>query len=147
MTLIRTTASRVREEQPSSLVKQLLEQMLYRTGRRPSPSEQTSWRRSLSTFATDLVDAGLDDVRIGNWGRPWNSKSDRKIGDAPPSALWATEDGGFGQIGCVYTAQGFEYDWSGVIIGDDLVWGDGRFVTVRDNNRDPNFRSKTLVRR
>lgn len=62
-----------------------------------------------------------DDVQIEAWTRPWNSKSDRRVGEAPPSALWATEDGGFGQVGCVYTAQGFEYDWNGVIIGDDLV--------------------------
>ncbi|MGH3634163.1 DNA/RNA helicase domain-containing protein [Mycobacterium sp.] len=87
----------------------------------------------------------VDDVQIGDWARPWNSKSNRRIGEAPPSALWSTEDGGFGQVGCVYTAQGFEYDWNGVIIGDDLVWRDGRFVTVRQANRDPNFRSKVAV--
>ena len=88
----------------------------------------------------------VPDVEIGDWARPWNSKSDRRIGDAPPSALWATEDGGFGQVGCVYTAQGFEYDWNGVIIGPDLVWRDGRFITVRSANKDPNFRSQTQSR-
>ena len=87
----------------------------------------------------------VPDVQIGTWSRPWNSKSDRRVGDAPPSALWATDDGGFGQVGCIYTAQGFEYDWNGVILGPDLVWRDGRFVTVRQANRDPDFRnSKTL---
>jgi hypothetical protein len=87
----------------------------------------------------------VSDVQIGTWSRPWNSKSDRRIGDAPPSALWATDDGGFGQVGCIYTAQGFEYDWNGVIIGPDLVWREGRFMTVRQANRDPDFRnSKTL---
>ncbi|MEU4087664.1 DNA/RNA helicase domain-containing protein [Streptomyces aureus] len=25
-------------------------------------------------------------------------------------------------MGCIYTAQGFEYDWSGVIFGPGLVW-------------------------
>jgi uncharacterized protein len=25
-------------------------------------------------------------------------------------------------VGCVYTAQGFEYDFAGVIFGRDLVW-------------------------
>lgn len=83
----------------------------------------------------------VPDVRIGSWARPWNSKSDRRIGDAPPSALWATDDGGFGQVGCVYTAQGFEYDWNGVILGPDLVWREGCFVTVREANRDPEFRN------
>lgn len=85
------------------------------------------------------------DVQMGDWARPWNSKSDRRIGDAPPSALWATEDGGFGQVGCIYTAQGFEYDWNGVIIGPDLVWRDGRFISVRSANKDPDFRNQTAV--
>ncbi|MBM7366556.1 DUF2075 domain-containing protein [Gordonia hydrophobica] len=87
----------------------------------------------------------VPDVEIGDWKRPWNSKSDRRIGDAPPSALWATQEGGFDQVGCVYTAQGFEYDWNGVILGPDLVWRDGRFVTVRAANKDPDFRSRTKV--
>lgn len=87
----------------------------------------------------------VSDVRIGAWSRPWNSKSDRRIGDAPPAPLWATEAGGFDQVGCVYTAQGFEYDWNGVIIGPDLVWRDGQFTTVRNANRDPDMRSTAKV--
>ena len=45
-------------------MEQLLEQMLYRTGRRPAPAEQTSWKRSLPILAADLVDAGLGDVEM-----------------------------------------------------------------------------------
>lgn len=33
-----------------------------------------------------------------------------------------SDPAGFGQVGCVYTAQGFEYPWNGVILGRDLVW-------------------------
>ena len=87
----------------------------------------------------------VPDVRFGGWARPWNTKGDKRVGDAPPAALWATEPGGFGQVGCVYTAQGFEYDWSGVILGPDLVWRDGRFVSQRAQNRDPDFRNRTAV--
>lgn len=95
---------------------------------------------------SDPVDGKLvPDVQIGSWARPWNAKGERRVGDAPPSPLWATEDGGFGQVGCVYTAQGFEYDWSGVILGPDLVWRDGRFTTVRSANKDPMFRSAKSV--
>lgn len=87
----------------------------------------------------------VPDVRVGGWSRPWNLKGDRRIGDAPPAALWATEDGGFGQVGCVYTAQGFEYDWSGVILGPDLVWRNGSFVSHRAENKDPDFRNRSKV--
>jgi hypothetical protein len=79
----------------------------------------------------------IPDVVIGDWARPWNAKGDRSVGGAPPSALWATLDGGFDQVGCVYTAQGFEYDWNGVIIGPDLVYRHGRLVTVRGASKDP----------
>ncbi|MFG2532568.1 DNA/RNA helicase domain-containing protein [Streptomyces sp. NPDC048516] len=83
------------------------------------------------------------DVVIGNWARPWNLRGDRSVSGAPPSALWATDPAGFGQIGCVYTAQGFEYDWSGVIIGPDLVWRGDRWVTDRTASRDPVFKKST----
>jgi hypothetical protein len=85
------------------------------------------------------------DVQIDEWSKPWNVKGDRAVGDAPPAPLWAHDPRGLGQVGCVYTAQGFEYDWSGVIIGPDLVWRDGRFVSRREHNRDPDFRNRTRV--
>lgn len=84
------------------------------------------------------------DVRIGDWQKPWNNPEKRRIGGAPQSYFWATGDGGFDQVGCIYTAQGFEYDWSGVIIGPDLVWRDGGFRTVRSANVDPALRRKSL---
>lgn len=84
----------------------------------------------------------VPDVKIDGWERPWNVKGDRRVGDAPEAALWATDDGGFGQVGCVYTAQGFEYDWNGVILGPDILWRDGGFVTDRSANRDPDFRNR-----
>jgi hypothetical protein len=86
-----------------------------------------------------------DDVRIGSWSRPWNVKGDRRVGEAPPSALWASQPGGFEQVGCVYTAQGFEYDWNGVILGPDLVRRDGAWVTLRSANKDPDFRNRNAV--
>lgn len=90
-------------------------------------------------------DTLVHDVRVGDWSRPWNVKGDRAMGNAPASALWATMDGGFGQVGCVYTAQGFEYDWSGVIIGPDLVYRDGGLVTVRTASRDPELKKRDVT--
>ena len=85
------------------------------------------------------------DVRVGGWARPWNLKGERAVGGAPPASLWATSEGGFDQVGCVYTAQGFEYDWNGVILGPDLVWRDGRWITRRSENKDPDFRNRNRV--
>ena len=87
----------------------------------------------------------VPDVVIGDWSRPWNLKGERSIGGAPPAAMWATDPAGFGQVGCVYTAQGFEYDHAGVILGPDLVWRSDRWVTVREASKDPDFRSRKTV--
>ncbi|MEU7932436.1 DUF2075 domain-containing protein [Micromonospora echinofusca] len=90
-------------------------------------------------------DTLIPDVQVGIWSRPWNVKSDRSVGEAPGSAFWATDPNGFGQVGCVYTAQGFEYEWSGVIIGPDLVARDGQLVTRRSESKDPAFRSRKAL--
>ncbi|MFB9193285.1 DNA/RNA helicase domain-containing protein [Actinomadura verrucosospora] len=85
----------------------------------------------------------VPDVRIGDWERPWNVKSTSRVGDAPPKQLWATADGGFGQIGCIYTAQGLEFDWTGVLIGPDLVARNGRLTPERSGNLDPDLGLKS----
>ena len=62
------------------------------------------------------------DVQIGSYKRPWNARSEfvnLKKG-IPKADYWAYEDGGIDQIGCIYTAQGFEFDYVGVIFGKDL---------------------------
>lgn len=83
------------------------------------------------------------DVIVGDWARPWNVFGERGVAGAPPAALWATDPAGFDQVGCVYTAQGFEYDWSGVIIGPDLVWRGDRWVVDRAASKDPVFTKAT----
>ena len=84
----------------------------------------------------------VDDVHIGSWKRPWNAKSEgkRAVPGVPESDFWATDSRGFGQVGCVYTAQGFEYDWSGVIFGPDLVRRDGMWVPSRSDSKDPSVK-------
>ncbi|MBA2642622.1 MAG: DUF2075 domain-containing protein, partial [Actinobacteria bacterium] len=64
------------------------------------------------------------DVVVGDWSMPWNAKPDagRLAAGIPKSNYWASDAGGLEQVGCVYTAQGFEYDYAGVIFGRDLVY-------------------------
>lgn len=76
------------------------------------------------------------DVEIGDWHRPWNNKKSSSHGGAPGTPYWASDPAGFEQVGCVYTAQGFEYDYSGVIIGPDLVWRDDRWVARPEWSHD-----------
>ncbi|WP_090972537.1 DUF2075 domain-containing protein [Nocardioides exalbidus] len=80
------------------------------------------------------------DVQIGDWKRPWNNPKDTKVGAAPGRPFWASDPAGFEQVGCVYTAQGFEYDYSGVIFGDDLVWRTDRWEARPDRSKDNQVR-------
>lgn len=56
----------------------------------------------------------VKDVLIGDFKMPWEKK------DA--FWKWATDDSGMEQVGTVYTAQGFEFDYIAVIFGNDLVY-------------------------
>jgi DUF2075 family protein len=63
-----------------------------------------------------------DDVVIGDYRRPWDARPEaRKLAKGIPKAtLWADDPNGINQVGCVYNAQGFEFDYVGVIMGPDL---------------------------
>lgn len=64
----------------------------------------------------------IEDVQIGDYKRAWNARdglTGMKAG-IPKSQFWAYDPNGIDQIGCVYTAQGFEFDYVGVIFGTDL---------------------------
>jgi hypothetical protein len=56
----------------------------------------------------------VDDVVIGDYRRPWNARSDagRLAPGIPKESLWAHQSEGLEQVGCVYTAQGFEFDYA-----------------------------------
>ncbi|WP_245677089.1 DUF2075 domain-containing protein [Nocardia acidivorans] len=79
----------------------------------------------------------VDDVVIGEWRRPWNAREGKRVPDVPISDFWASDDRGFGQVGCVYTAQGFEYDWAGVIFGPDFVRRGDRWEARQQFSHDP----------
>ncbi len=82
----------------------------------------------------------LPDVKVGEWSMPWNAKAEaRRLGPGiPKSDFWASAKEGIDQVGCVYTAQGFEFDYVGVIFGPDLVYRpmDGGWVGQREQSND-----------
>jgi len=65
----------------------------------------------------------VKDVVIGDFAMPWETHD--KV--TPPKGYvkwyeWAYKPEGIKQVGCIYTAQGFEFDYIGVIIGNDLKY-------------------------
>jgi len=104
-----------------------------------SPTElENSIRKKVSQGHTGRVVAGFcwewsmpnedgtlkDDVVIGDYKRPWDAKPEasRLAPGIPKAELWAYDPNGINQIGCIYTAQGFEFDYVGVIFGPDLTY-------------------------
>ncbi len=100
----------------------------------------------------------VDDVVIGDWQRPWNAKptAGRLAPGIPSSNAWAIDPEGVHQVGCVYTAQGFEFDRVGVIWGEDLVWRAGNgwvaqaqhsfdSVVKRADKKDPEFYRRLIA--
>ena len=69
--------------------------------------------------------------------RPWDAKPEaRKLAPGIPKAsLWAYDPNGINQVGCIYTAQGFESDYVGVIVGPDLVYNFEKQTWIGDPTR------------
>jgi DUF2075 family protein len=64
-----------------------------------------------------------NDVVIGDFQMPWEGKPGYTLAKGiPPAHWWAYDPDGVNQVGCIYTIQGFEFDYVGVIFGKDLVY-------------------------
>ncbi|MBN2101480.1 MAG: DUF2075 domain-containing protein [Candidatus Aenigmarchaeota archaeon] len=80
------------------------------------------------------------DVKIGSFEMPWETHD--KIN--PPEGYvrwyeWAYKPEGIKQVGCIYTAQGFEFDYIGVIVGPDLKYSKDEdcLIADREETKDP----------
>jgi uncharacterized protein len=79
----------------------------------------------------------VPDVRVGNWQMPWNANSDkgRLASGIPKESFWASDPRGIDQVGCIYTAQGFEFDYVGIIWGPDLRYDPQRGQWIGDRTQ------------
>ena len=68
------------------------------------------------------------DIRIGDFGISWNLDDGQ---------AFAIGEDSVNEAGCIHTTQGLEFDYVGVIIGDDIRYENGHVVT------DYNKRAKT----
>lgn len=113
----------------------------------------------------------LDKNRTSNKARmvagycwPWASRNEKHVMDIvfpeygfaaqwnlnDDGMLWAIADDSVEQIGCIHTCQGLEFDYVGVIIGDDFVIRDGRVVTdaTKRARQDRSVRGyKTMIQK
>jgi hypothetical protein len=90
----------------------------------------------------------VEDVVLDDWKRPWNRK---ERGNEPPHrhpyTIWASQPAGLDEVGCIYSAQGFEFDYCGVIMGHDLVRRGNEWVSDKTASYDSVVkRSKDMTR-
>ena len=66
------------------------------------------------------ADTNHYDIVIDDFGMSWNLEV---------TEPFAVSDTSVNEVGCIHTAQGLEFDYVGVIIGEDLRYEDGKVVT------------------
>lgn len=73
----------------------------------------------------------VNDVKIADFAMPWENKNE--------AWMWATDPSGMDQVGTVYTSQGFEFDYIGVIFGKDLIYDrkQKKWAGKPENSHDP----------
>ena len=62
----------------------------------------------------------IHDIKINDFEMSWN------LGN---TSTFAIDEESVNEIGCIHTSQGLEFDYAGVIIGDDMRYEDGHIVT------------------
>ena len=91
-------------------------------------------------WSDPLADGILNlDVQIGDFKMPWEGKDGFRLAKGiPPASLWAFDPNGVNQIGSIYTIQGFEFDYVGVIIGPDLCYNfeNQTWIGLREKSAD-----------
>lgn len=85
----------------------------------------------------------VSDPRFGDWSAPWIKKGAQNAKSSEHRYhKWATDDSYLNQVGSIYSVQGFEFDYVGLIFGEDLVIRDGRWVSDVSKNRDNVFKKE-----
>ena len=71
-------------------------------------------------IATGKNSTEVHDIKIGDFEMSWN------LGSGEPFAVSETS---VNEAGCIHTSQGLEFDYVGVIIGDDMRYENGKVIT------------------
>lgn len=91
------------------------------------------------------------DVKIGSFEMPWEARdtyqnSVKLAPGIPLWYMWPYDPNGINQIGCIYTVQGFEFDYIGVIFGNDLRYdhSSNMWVAEKSKSYDPSLNKSAL---
>ncbi|MFE5327249.1 DNA/RNA helicase domain-containing protein [Embleya sp. NPDC056575] len=95
-------------------------------------------------LAPDVSITWADAAGTQRWSCPWNSGFSTNAHEGVPGRVfWGTDPGGRRQVGCIYTAQGMEYEYSAVIMGPDLIRTPDGWQASPACSHDPVMRNVT----
>ena len=88
-------------------------------------NKEANKARILAGYCWDWIKEGkgktdIHDIVIGNFSMSWNLDN---------TQTFAIDSNSVNEIGCIHTSQGLEFDYVGVIIGDDMRYKDGHIIT------------------
>lgn len=100
------------------------------------------WRWSKPTGIGEMPH-DLRDAAFGGWSGAWIEKTGQNLQpEEHQYFLWATRDSHAEQVGSIYSVQGFEFDYVGVIWGRDLVRRGDAWVAQLGENKDAAFKKE-----
>ena len=111
-------------DSPSEMMAEIKKLNRYKNKSRMVAGYCWDWNSRKNSHQKDIV--------IGDdFAYKWNLSNDD---------TWSISKGSVDQIGCIHTCQGLEFEYVGVIIGEDLVYRDG-IIKVNPSKRSSNDRS------
>ena len=80
----------------------------------------------------EIENSDYHDIKIGDFGISWN------LGAKQTFAV----DDSINEAGCIHSVQGLEFDYVGIIIGNDLLYKNNKLITDFHNHAstDPSFK-------
>lgn len=83
--------------------------------------------RLVAGYCWNWIKSGKNDPNIYDIVIPkFDFKMSWNLGN---SSTWAIDNNSINEIGCIHTCQGLEFDYVGVIIGDDIRYENGKIIT------------------
>ena len=90
-------------------------------------NKENNKSRMVAGYCWNWISEGKNNTDIHDIVIPeYNFEMSWNLGN---SQTWAIDPMSVNEIGCIHTCQGLEFDYVGVIIGDDIRYEDGHIVT------------------
>lgn len=99
---------------PNELRKTIEEKNKFNNKSRMVAGYCWDWKSKKDPSKTDVI------IEKFNFGMKWNLSN---------NTPWIIGETSINEIGCIHTCQGLELDYVGVIVGDDIIYRNGKIVT------------------